>query len=282
MLGFLFVDEVDLRPGRRREGARRRRAARSSPPPATRSPRSATGTPRRSTRRCARRWSTGSGSSRATPSARCGSPSPAARVSPPLFESLELLGRERVAGAARRGARRGRTVLMSYPAGSAGAVRRAAPGPAAGHRRSSPISPISPPAPQPGWDSRRWVHPHPEPRLYPQMLRTWDYAWWKPLRRRAPRGGRVLRGPDRAHRRTRHRRGRRRWLDAVLRADDRRVQPRQGHAMEHALPQPVAGLAGAGRLAGGARRAPAAARAGCPRCCRGCGGSSSSPASAWR
>jgi membrane protease YdiL (CAAX protease family) len=31
------------------------------------------------------------------------------------------------------------------------------------------------------WDSRRWAHPHPEPRLYPQMLRTWDYAWWKPL-----------------------------------------------------------------------------------------------------
>jgi uncharacterized protein len=30
-------------------------------------------------------------------------------------------------------------------------------------------------------DSRRWAHPHPVPRLYPQMLRTWDYAWWKPL-----------------------------------------------------------------------------------------------------
>jgi hypothetical protein len=25
------------------------------------------------------------------------------------------------------------------------------------------------------------AHPHPEPRLYPLMLRTWDYAWWKPL-----------------------------------------------------------------------------------------------------
>lgn len=24
-------------------------------------------------------------------------------------------------------------------------------------------------------------HPHPEPRLYHTMLRTWSYAWWKPL-----------------------------------------------------------------------------------------------------
>jgi membrane protease YdiL (CAAX protease family) len=25
------------------------------------------------------------------------------------------------------------------------------------------------------------AHPHPEPRLYPAMLRTWDYAFWKPV-----------------------------------------------------------------------------------------------------
>jgi membrane protease YdiL (CAAX protease family) len=25
------------------------------------------------------------------------------------------------------------------------------------------------------------AHPHPEPRSYPLMLRTWDYQWWKPL-----------------------------------------------------------------------------------------------------
>ena len=25
------------------------------------------------------------------------------------------------------------------------------------------------------------AHPHPEPRTYPLMLRTWDYAWWKPV-----------------------------------------------------------------------------------------------------
>lgn len=25
------------------------------------------------------------------------------------------------------------------------------------------------------------LHPHPEPRTYPLMLRTWTYAWWKPV-----------------------------------------------------------------------------------------------------
>jgi uncharacterized protein len=38
-----------------------------------------------------------------------------------------------------------------------------------------------PQQPQQWQDPRQWAHPHPEPRLYPQMLRTWDYAWWKPL-----------------------------------------------------------------------------------------------------
>jgi uncharacterized protein len=27
----------------------------------------------------------------------------------------------------------------------------------------------------------RPAHPHPEPRSYPLMLRTWDYAWWRPV-----------------------------------------------------------------------------------------------------
>jgi len=35
--------------------------------------------------------------------------------------------------------------------------------------------------PQQQWDARAWAHPHPEPRSYPLMLRTWDYKWWKPL-----------------------------------------------------------------------------------------------------
>ena len=24
-------------------------------------------------------------------------------------------------------------------------------------------------------------HPHPEPRSYPLMLRTWTYVWWRPV-----------------------------------------------------------------------------------------------------
>jgi membrane protease YdiL (CAAX protease family) len=52
--------------------------------------------------------------------------------------------------------------------------------------------PPPPPWPQPGvqqpWPqpaqqqvAQQQAHPHPEPRTYPLMLRTWSYAWWKPL-----------------------------------------------------------------------------------------------------
>lgn len=34
---------------------------------------------------------------------------------------------------------------------------------------------------QQGWRPEMAAHPHPEPRSYPLMLRTWDYHWWKPL-----------------------------------------------------------------------------------------------------
>jgi membrane protease YdiL (CAAX protease family) len=43
------------------------------------------------------------------------------------------------------------------------------------------------PPPPPEWyadQQRRQLqaaHPHPEPRSYPLMLRTWNYAWWKPI-----------------------------------------------------------------------------------------------------
>jgi membrane protease YdiL (CAAX protease family) len=37
-----------------------------------------------------------------------------------------------------------------------------------------PPQPPPPPAPMPSF-------PHPEPREYHQMLRTWNYVWWKPL-----------------------------------------------------------------------------------------------------
>jgi len=29
--------------------------------------------------------------------------------------------------------------------------------------------------------SLEYSHPHPEPRSYPLMLRTWNYAWWRPV-----------------------------------------------------------------------------------------------------
>jgi membrane protease YdiL (CAAX protease family) len=46
--------------------------------------------------------------------------------------------------------------------------------------------PQGPPPDVPGPSSQNWApqmvaHPHPEPRSYPLMLRTWDYRWWKPL-----------------------------------------------------------------------------------------------------
>ena len=55
---------------------------------------------------------------------------------------------------------------------------------------SPPVQPAGPPAPyaapfgrppSPVEQQARAAHPHPEPRSYPLMLRTWDYAWWKPV-----------------------------------------------------------------------------------------------------
>ncbi len=52
----------------------------------------------------------------------------------------------------------------------------------------APAYPGGQPTPQNGWQQppTQWqpqmlAHPHPEPRSYPLMLRTWDYRWWKPL-----------------------------------------------------------------------------------------------------
>ena len=48
-----------------------------------------------------------------------------------------------------------------------------------------PYPPQSWPPPAPpyaGPPQQAWpAHPHPEPREYHQMLRTWTYAWWKPV-----------------------------------------------------------------------------------------------------
>ena len=59
---------------------------------------------------------------------------------------------------------------------------------------SSPGLPAPAPAPGPwppraqlgpggsgAWQPQMVAHPHPEPRSYPLMLRTWDYRWWKPV-----------------------------------------------------------------------------------------------------
>ena len=79
MLGFLFVDEVDFHDPADvakvldEDGLEVVQAAYDAL-----SALSTTGRPRRSRRRCAPSWSRGSASSRATRSARCGSPSPAA------------------------------------------------------------------------------------------------------------------------------------------------------------------------------------------------------------
>ena len=94
MLGFLFVDEDALqrdpttsrscstrRPRRRNAASRRPGGLHPGRPPPSR-------------RRSRPRWSRSSGSSRASPSARSGSPYRQPDL-PPLFESMELLGRER-------------------------------------------------------------------------------------------------------------------------------------------------------------------------------------------
>ena len=93
------------------------------------------------------------------------------RVSPPLFESLELLGRER--SLAR---------LAQRPAGLS-AVRRAGDDrarPVALRRAAAATAPCRavhrrPPV------ARRSAFPHAEPTPYHLMLRTWTYAWWRPV-----------------------------------------------------------------------------------------------------
>ena len=74
-------------------------------------------------------------------------------------------------------------VVSTGPAGTT-----AAAAPALEHARQSRAvaAPASAAAPriavgQPGWEPRMVAHPHPEPRTYPLMLRTWDYRWWKPV-----------------------------------------------------------------------------------------------------
>ena len=98
MLGFLFVDEASFE----RDPADaakllddRRRTRRSPRPRTTRSRRCRPGTPRAIDEALREALIEGSGSSPATPSAPVRVAVTGRRISPPLFESLELLGRER-------------------------------------------------------------------------------------------------------------------------------------------------------------------------------------------
>ena len=76
---------------------------------------------------------------------------------------------------------------MSYPQGPTGPQQPPpppwrAPGTPAPWPPQPQLRPTGSPAPgQPGWQPRMVAHPHPEPRSYPLMLRTWDYRWWKPV-----------------------------------------------------------------------------------------------------
>ena len=76
---------------------------------------------------------------------------------------------------------------MSYPQGPPGPSNRH---PRRGNPQGTPApwppqpqlpTPGSLSGPQPGWEPQMMAHPHPEPRSYPLMLRTWDYRWWKPV-----------------------------------------------------------------------------------------------------
>ena len=71
--------------------------------------------------------------------------------------------------------------MMSYPQGPPPGQQPGAPG-----RLRSRAPALPQPHPQPYGTQQQWhpmarAHPHPEPRSYPLMLRTWDYAWWKPV-----------------------------------------------------------------------------------------------------
>ena len=92
MLGFLFVAEADFSRHDELEGSPGRDVVKAAYDALSAS---TTGAPPPSTEALRAKLSTSWGSSPASPSARCGSPDPGRKISPPLFESLELLGRER-------------------------------------------------------------------------------------------------------------------------------------------------------------------------------------------
>ena len=166
------------------------------------------------------------------------------RVSPPLFESLELLGREqslaRLDAAPRLRPRRP-DVLPAGPATAAGSSHRASR--RTRRRRSTPPAPPAA-TPQQRAASSMGGPPAPGAARLPADaahlgLRLVEAARRDPARGRRPSSWcqivlmvvLVVGG------------GRRRWPRAVRGPLRRRVQPRHGHAVVDALPQPGAGLA---------------------------------------
>ena len=216
MLGFLFAGDdftrdpadaaklLDNDEGRAGRHGRARRAGRARH----------VGRRPRSTRRCAQALVEGLGLKPRNAFGPVRVAVTGRRISPPLFESLELLGRERVAGAARRGGvvsgpsvpprarRRARRPTVHRRAtrrspnrpGSPGsraslARRRRTPSRRAGssHRATRRTRPTRRRRRRPTARSRRSRHAASElparrsRRQYHLMLRTWTYAWWRPV-----------------------------------------------------------------------------------------------------
>ncbi len=148
MLGFLFADAVDLRRGRRGQAARRGRGARSSTPPTQALTRSTDWTTEaieaalraQLVERAGLKPRNAFGPVRVAITGR--------RVSPPLFESMELLGRDVTLD---------RLATAPHGAAEGEPANRRPP-----RRAAEPV-------------------PYPEPVRYPQLLRTPAYAWWRPL-----------------------------------------------------------------------------------------------------
>ena len=196
-------------------------------------------TPRRSRRRCARRWSTGSGSSRATRSGRCGWRSPGAgsrRRCSSRWSCSAARSRSPGSTAAPRLPRAARTDVPYPRTAARPPAAAAAPGYGRTRRARQPGS-LASPAPA-ALRAAHGRHPHPEPRSYPLMLRTWDYALVEAARRHpAARSSAacfvVPLAADAGARRRRRDRG---WLRAVPATGSIDVgEPGSGHPVPSML-----------------------------------------------
>ena len=295
MLGFLFVEErrVHPRPRRRRQAARdRRRPHGSCRPPTTRWP-------------ALDEWETTAIDEALRERAHRGAGAQAAqrlrRGAGGGHRSADLAAALRVAGAAGAGAvaapPRRRRGGPERPMSAAAAVRAAALRRPAAVRPAPPYGPAAvpgyaaavraaaavrqqPPAQQPAMAAaaarlaaaappmvrpRRPPFPHPEPREYHQMFRTWSYAWWRPVvgHPRCSCVGMLIVVPlvllpGAGRRASSSRAASRTSLDAFFNAGD----VPGAHAVGAALPQPHARRADPVDLGARAGAAPPCGRAG--------------------